>query len=207
MKPIFLIITFVLICTSCAVKHQTIPEFQFENIEIQKFNPTDSLYYGYFKDLLKESNNKRLKRWAKRKDYTIIGFEVTNVSSNFTKGYQLKYFIGDQRIIPIRNEWIAKKARQKINGLGLLAIPVGLFEMVFRDAVYENYDIDIGEGAPVSMQMAEANNQMRKQANKELLNELVSREISDKVLRRGIPVYAIVILEGDIDLNNLEVKL
>ncbi|MCU4165068.1 hypothetical protein [Carboxylicivirga caseinilyticus] len=206
MKPTFLILSIVYICASCATPHKVIPKLPSVAIDNIKFNSSDSLYYGYFEDILQKSDNKRLQRWAKRKNYSLIGFEVTNASTEFTKGYQLKYYYQGKKLTPIRNEWVAKKARQKINGLGLLAIPLGLIEMIFRDATYENLDIDIGEGAPSSMRMAEINNQNRKEANRQLLNNLVNLEISDKVLKKGVPIYAVMVLEGEIDLSELEIR-
>ncbi len=208
MKPTIFALTLILLCTSCAVEHRIIPKLESGSIQPLRFNHNDSLSYGYFKDLLELSDNKRLKRWAKRNDYNIIGFEVTNVGSEFTKGFQLKYYLNNQRITPIRNAWIARKARQKVNGMALLAIPVSIIEWAIfpKEPEYDAYGFDQTDYTTVSMKMAESNNSVRKQANKELLNNLVRYEISDKVLPKGIPVYGIIVLKGNIDLSKLEVR-
>jgi len=127
--------------SSCAVQHQTLPILNISHIESFHLNEKDSLYYGYFKDLLALTENGKLKRWAKRKNYQIIGFEVMNTSESFTKGFQLKFYHNNKR------------------------------------------------------------------ANSDLMKDLQENNISYKVLPRGIPVYGIIIIEGNIPLDELHVKL
>ncbi|WP_212215864.1 hypothetical protein [Carboxylicivirga linearis] len=202
-----MILTLALLLASCAVEHKVIPELSIGNIDTYQFNETDSLYYGYFKDLLKESCNKRLQRWAKRKHYTFVGFKVTNASLEFTKGYQLKYYYKGQKITPVRNQWVAHKARQKSKASGWLALPFTLIEKAIwpPEEVYDEYGFSQNDESTISSQIAEDDNKVRKQANKDLAEDLVSHEISDKVLHTGVPVYGIMVLEGDIDLAQLEI--
>ena len=208
MKPTLLILALAVLIASCAVEHKAIPELSLGNIDSYQFNETDSLYYGYFNDLLKESGNKRLKRWAKRKDYTFVGFEVTNASLEFTKGYQLKYYYKGQKITPVRNQWVANKARQKSKASSWLALPFTLLEKAIwpPEEAYDEYGFSQADESTISSQIAEEDNKVRKQANRDLAEDLVSHEISDKVLHTGVPVYGIMVLEGDIDLSQLEIK-
>jgi len=208
MKPTFLIYTLAVLMASCAVKHKTIPELSLGNINTYQFNESDSLYYGYFSNLLKESGNKRLQRWAKRKHYTFVGFEVTNASLEFTKGYQLKYYYKGKKITPFRNQWIAHKARQKSKASRFLALPFSLLEKAIYppEEVYDEYGFSQTDETTLSSKIAEADNEVRKQANRDLAEDLVTHEISDKVLYTGVPVYGIMVLEGDIDLSKLQIR-
>ncbi len=208
MKPTLLILALAVLMASCAVEHKAIPELSLGNIDTYQFNETDSLYYGYFNDLLKESDNKRLQRWAKRKHYTFVGFEVTNASLEFTKGYQLKYYYKGQKITPVRNQWVAHKARQKSKASSWLALPFTLLERAIwpPEEVYDEYGFSHTDATSISSQIADDDNAVRKQANKNLAEDLVNHEISDKVLHTGVPVYAIMVLEGDIDLSQLEIR-
>ncbi|MCU4175127.1 hypothetical protein [Carboxylicivirga sp. N1Y90] len=200
----------ILLLSSCAVQHKTLPKLNISYIESFHLNETDSLYYGYFKDLLALTENSKLKqRWAKRKNYQIIGFEVMNTSESFTKGFQLKFYHNNERIIPLRNEWIAKKARQKVNKVSLIAYPMHFIELcLFPPEKQEDEDgFDTTDYSTVSLKAAEMNNEVRKKANSDLLKDLQENDISHKVLPRGLPVYGIIIIEGNIPLDQLQVKL
>lgn len=208
MKPHILILSTIITLTSCAVQHQVIAPSSTGLVDTMYFNAKDSLYYGYFENLLEQSTNKRLRRWAKRKSYQIIGFQVINASSNFTKGYQLKFYQDNQRIIPVRNEWIAHKARQKTNNVAFIAIPVSIILHAMFDSKDDQFDLackdELFETLP--MEISSANNEVRKASNKKLTEELTALDISDKVLQKDSPVYGIVIFKGNVDFNKLQVR-
>lgn len=205
----FLFISLTFLISSCASKHKTLPELNISYIDAFHINENDSLYYGYFEDLLQLNDNKKLKRWTNRKNYKILGFEVINTSYSFVKGFQLKFYDNNQRIIPIRNEWVAKKARQKVNRVSFFAYPMHIIEMCLfpPEKEIDEYGFDISDYSTVSMQIAEQNNKIRKKANSDLLKDLSQNDISDKVLPRGVPVYGIIIIEGNVNIQQLQVRL
>jgi len=204
-------LTVVLLFSSCAVQHQHIPELNLTHFNSYRTNQTDALQYGYFENLLQHANNKRLIRWAKRKNYQVVGFYVINTSDEFRKGFQLKFYHNNQRLKLIRNEWVAKKSRQKGGGAHLAAIPFIIAESALLNSDDDDdYSIShqtLEEEAPFTMAFVDANEKVRKRANKDLLDNLVDHDISHQVLPFGIPIYGIIIIDDSVPINNIEVRL
>jgi len=177
-------------------------------------NYTDSIQYGYFENLLEYSNNKRLKRWAHRNNYQIIGFNVINTSSQFRKGYQLKFYHKGKRLNLVRNEWAAKKARQKGHAVPFIALPFAIIETAILnndddDQLRDEYGFQIAEQefSPITTSVVESNNKVRKQANKNLRTNLTKNDISHQVLPFGVPVYGIIIIDSKAPVDDIEVRL
>ena len=198
--------------TSCAVDYKAIPPVEYNETLILKENSEDSIKFKFFNDVLVSSGNKHLVRWARRHHYQAIGVEVTNMSGKFRKGFQLKYYNKEKRIIPVNNIWFAKKARQKMSGAPFIAIPfIILEEAIFSHddypkdangfALYPEYNTSI------TCSVVESDKKRRKRANAKLLNDLKELDLSYRVLPAGKPVYGIVIFNQDVSPEKLNVNI
>ena len=208
----FLKLSLVLLLTTCAVDYRTIPPVICNETIILKENSEDSIKYRFFKDVLVSSGNKHLIRWARRHNYKAIGVEVTNLSGKFRKGFQLKYYEKEKRIIPVNNIWFAKKARQKMSGAPFIAIPfIILEEAIFP---YSGYPTDANGFAlypeynsSITCSVVESDKKRRKRANAKLLNDLKDLDLSYRVLPAGRPVYGIVIFNQNVSPEKLKVNI
>jgi len=204
------------ILSSCAVKHKQLTTLNLVHFNSYHFNNIDSIQYGYFENLLENllehSNNKRLIRWANRKNYQFIGFNVINTSEDFRKGYQLKFYHKGQRLNLVRNEWAAHKAKQKVSAAPFIAVPFIILEAILfnkdKEPQRDEYGFSIyDENNSVSMQLVEADNELRKKANKNLLKDLILHDICHQTLPFGVPVYGIIIIDSKEPLDSIKVSL
>jgi len=197
---------------SCAIQHDQIPTFNLAHFNSYQVNKTDSLQYGYFENILEQTANKRLKRWAARKDYQIIGFNVINTSEDFRKGYQLKFYHKGKRLNLVRNEWAAKKTRQKASAAPLIALPFYLLELALfqsaEDKQVDEYGFSTSNNEDfITVQAMEEDNKRRQQANKDLATDMRKNDISYKTLPFGTPVYGIIIIDSKAPIDDIEVRL
>lgn len=214
LKPTLCIAFTCILLSSCAVQHHQLPTLSLVNFDNYHTNNNDGLQYGYFENVLEYSENKRLIRWAKRKNYQIIGFNVINISDDFRKGYQLKFYRNNKQLSLVRNEWVADKAKQKAGNTFLFAIPFFLLETAIRGDEDENtprdeygFKIEDIETTPVTNDFVQASENVRKEANRNLLNDLRKYDISHQVLPYGVPVYGVIVIDDKIPVDDIEVRL
>ena len=180
-----------------------------ESCSFQK-NNRDSIKYRFYNGILKSSGNKHLIRWANRHHYHAFGVEIVNLSGDFRKGFQLKFYINQNRLIPVNNQWFAKKARQKMSAAPFIAIPF----FVAESAIFhsdpprgsDGFEIDPDYNTSITGKVVEADNKRRKHANAKFLNDLKELDLSYKVVPTGKPVYGIVIFKEEFSIDKLTVS-
>jgi hypothetical protein len=193
------------------VQHKALPSLKLNHFDYQE-NKQDSLQYGYFQNLLELSDNKRLKRWANRKKYDIYGFNVINTSNDFRKGYQLKFYSNGKKLNLVRNEWVAKKARQRGTATPIIALPFYFLEIALfhKDEINETDEYGFSTFDNDQLQTVQAiknDHETRKKANLDLKEDLKNHDISHKVLPFGEAIYGIIIIESKEPITNITVGL
>ena len=202
----------VLLLTSCAVDYKVIPDVSCNASTGIRINSEDSIKFRFFNDVLASSGNKHLIRWAKRHNYQAIGLEVTNLSGKFRKGFQLKYYADEKRIVPVNNIWFAKKARQKMSGAPFIAIPfIILEEAIFSHDDYpkdaNGFEFYPEYNSSITCSVVESDKKRRQRANAKLLADLKELDLSYRVLSAGKPVYGIVIFENNTTPEGLTIRI
>ncbi len=213
---ISIIVSLFLLLSSCASAYKELSGGLFLPHTNTIYNHNDSIKVVVSEGTPEQWGNKRLIRRAKRHNYHVINLQVTNMSSKFRKGFQLKYYVNDKRLIPVNISWFAKKTRQKGATSTIAAIPFIFLEMVVDDAIedsinpddlssYSPYYIDVN--SCITPTILECNNAKRKQENAKQFTDLRSLDLSYKTLPPGKPVYGIIILHDDICLNELNIRI
>ena len=210
-KIIFLT-ALAIVLVSCATRYKAVKPVLLSTPVGFYSNTEDSIDVFFFSDVLDHRQNRKLYRWAKRHNYTFMGVKIINRSGKFRKGFQLKFYSGDKRVVPANTAWVARKARTRTTAAPFIAIPFLLLEEAVLP--YDNYprgpdgfELYPEYSGYITCEVVEQDNQHRKRSNAEMSADLRSLDISYKVLPTGKPVYGVVIIKNNIPLNDLKIKL
>lgn len=214
MHPLTLALIVLIALSACSTPHNTLVGHPKTDFRSYQWNQPDSLYYGKTDDLLAGTSNKRIIRWARRKHYHFVGLEVMNTSTQFRKGFQLSFYDNDKLIQLIRNQWVAKKARQKGTRVSLIAMPFYLLESIWRSNLNEcaedgsqQSDVNTDDKVLFTEILMESDTRNRNKANGDLAKELAEYDFSEKVLPAGKPVYGVIVFSGKQPPTNLQVRI
>jgi len=207
-----IILIFATVWVSCATKYKTVKPVLLSTPFSFYSNTEDSIEIFFYSDVLDHSQNRKLYRWAKRHNYTFTGVKIINRSGKFRKGFQLKFYNDNKRVVPANTAWVARKARTRTTAAPFIAIPFLLLEeAILPHDEYprgpDGFELYPEYSGYITCEITEQDNQHRKQSNTEMAADLKSLDISYKVLPTGKPVYGIVILKNNISLDRLKVSL
>ncbi len=205
-----LILILVTILHSCATKYRNIAPVLFAEPVYFYSNTKDSIDIFFFKDVLDPSQNRKLYRWAKRHDCSFTGVKIVNRSGKFRKGFQLRFFCGNKRLIPLNPAWVAKKARTRTTAAPFVGIPFMLMEeAVLPDPPVgpDGFELYPEYSGTITQEIVSQDNQNRKMSNAEMRADLKSMDISSKALPAGKPVYGLVIFKNSFSTKDLRVEV
>ena len=200
----------ILLLSSCATHHHTISGIREWSYPQNQFDK--QFDFRYVDHVLEKTGNKRAARWAKRKNIHVISICLINNGKSPIHGTQLSLYNGNEKAEIIHNLWLARKVRQRVSPLMILAIPAFIIEEALfhsNDDEYENnYPDSFFEDEP-SITQDVVDQELRKQAkaNFNLTRELMNFQLANQTLYPGAAVYGIVGIRSKSDLHSLKVVL
>ena len=208
MNKIFFLsaIAVVFLLTSCAVQHKSLsgisqwsyPQHQMDSV----------ISFSFVDDVLDKSGNKRQAKWADRKGIEIISIKLINNTKKPIHGTQIAYLLNNKKPEIIHNKWLAKKVRQRISPLMILALPFFIVEaLLFHQDDNDNdyYQLNNIEPYYITNEVVAQQEVKRGAANFNLQKEIMSFKLASQVLVPGRPVYGIIGIKTGQKLDNLEV--
>ncbi|MGQ8336373.1 hypothetical protein ACUNWD_07455 [Sunxiuqinia sp. A32] len=206
-RSAFLFFISIILLSSCAARYKTITGIRDWSYPQNQFDKQFS--FSYFDNVLKETNNKRAARWAKRKNIHVIGIKLINNGEKPIHGTQLSFYNGDERAEIIHNQWLAKKVRQRISPLMIVVLPALLVEdaIFHRNGDTDEFNTRSFENDPhyFTEDIANQEEKRRKDANFSLKDELMKFQLANQVLIPNKAVYGVIGIRCKGELKDLRV--
>lgn len=186
-----LIILTVLI-VGCAAPHKSLSPIQTWDYPTHQIDPHIS--FSFADGTLEKTGNKHSARWAKRKNIHVMAIRLVNNSEKPVHGTQLAFYTDEEQAEIMHHEWMARKVRQRVSPLMILALPALLIEDAFlhrNNTDNQHYDEEQNEPY-LTANLVDQENKRRTRANFNLQKELRSFQLANRVLLPGKPVFGII---------------
>ena len=204
---------YALLCfflSSCAVRHHTISGIRTWSYPQNQFDK--QFDFRYVDHVLEKTGNKRGAKWADRKNIHIISICLINNGKQPIHGTQLSFYNNGEKVKIMHNLWLARKVRQRISPLLLLAFPAFIVEAVLFHSHDDDYDENCNsmygpdeEDSYITNEIIEKEFQRQADANFNLTKELMEFQLAKQILYPGKPIYGVVGIQSKSDLKDLRV--
>lgn len=195
-----LILSFIAI-TSCKVHYPTIQNLR--GVNYPNLTMNDTLSVSYISNIWEVATMpERYTKWAERKKFRFIGVKLTNTSSKTIRGYQLRFYDGQERLRLLDNRWVGKKVFKQHSPIPVIGSVVGC---IIGGVLLNRLGLE--EGGEKVLNTPQENGEMRAEMHNNLVYELMTFDINEKILFPGEPVYGIIVAKKETEIKDLKIKI
>ena len=162
----------------------------------------DTLSVGYIENIWDVAQMpEKYTRWANRKNFRLVAVRLTNTSGKTIRGYQLRFYDKDGVLELLDHKWVGKKVFRQHSPVPVIG---GILGAITGGLVLNKLGMDDDVSAT---DFVTKNGESRKEAHSNLVYELMTFDINEKVLFPGEPIYGVIVAKKKTAIDNLKVRV
>ncbi|MCL3780708.1 hypothetical protein EMN47_09960 [Prolixibacteraceae bacterium JC049] len=190
----------ILALASCKVHYPSMQSLRAVNYPNHSMN--DTLSVAYVKNIWKVAQMpEKYTKWADRKKFRFIGVRLTNTSSKTIRGYQLKFYDEDGILKLLDNKWVGKKVFRQHSPIPVIGSVLGA---ITGGLILNRLGMDDENHAA---DFAMKKHELQEDVHSNLVYELMTFDINEKILFPGEPVYGVIVAKKKTVIKELKVKV
>lgn len=186
------LIVLTVLVAGCASSHRSLSPIQTWDYPVHQID--QHISFSFVDGTLEKTGNKHSARWAKKKNIHVLAIRLVNNSRKPVHGTQLAFYADEEQAEIMHHEWLARKVRQRVSPLMILALPAFIIEdaLLHRNDTNDDYFYTDQNELYLTTDLVDQENKRRNQANFNLQKELKSFQLANRILLPGKPVFGII---------------